>query len=175
MKGKLFEVELGDGLKKMSTRVLTWPIMGKAINEAALWYIGRKVQKELIAHIDKQDLPWKPLAPSTIRQKGHNRYLVDSGYLRDHIRIKVERHTHQFTCKVGPDESMHPSGKPLAQIMHWQEYGTADGHVPARPILRPTARQVIPIAKERINFLYAAGIGYVCGATDVPLRGELRR
>ena len=126
-------------LKKFAPTVLaTMAIAGK--------YIGKMAVTEIQSHIDKQDLPWVPLAESTIRQKkGSTAIYVDGGFFRNNIEVKFKPTAMGFEVEVGPSEVKHPgsnlSMKDLAMIL---EYGTHNGHIPPRPLWRPVWERLAP-------------------------------
>jgi len=73
---------------------------------------------------DATGRPWAPLAPETIRKKGHDTILVDKGKLRqafDHERRGMRLEV------FGEDRTLK-----------WHEYGTEN--MPARPIMNPAGR-----------------------------------
>lgn len=83
---------------------------------------------------DPTGVPWAPLAESTIRNKGHDTILVDSGEYRDSF-------SHDVTGGVG----VGPIGGSAmlkittdSEVAKWHEFGTS--RMPARPIMQPTAR-----------------------------------
>jgi hypothetical protein len=51
--------------------------------------IGKKVVPDMVDIIDEWDTP--PNAPSTVRIKGEDNPLVDTGKMRDSFKVKVER------------------------------------------------------------------------------------
>lgn len=67
--------------------------------------------------------PWKPLAPETIRKKGHDTILVEEGDMRD--SGYVNDHNNELVVDVGYSD----------EKVAFHEFGTED--IPARPILEP--------------------------------------
>lgn len=83
------------------------------------------------------------LADSTIKRKGSDTPLVDSGELLDAIyregtKVSVE------------DTPRSDSGLTNLELAMVHEYGTKDKHIPARPIWRRTYRDFRPVAREKV-------------------------
>ena len=83
-----------------------------------------------------------PNAPSTIRQKGSSKTLVDTSEMVGHV-------THRQTIKggqiVGEIGIFDPE---IAKRAKYNEYGTRD--IPARPFLRPAFDETAPKAAEEM-------------------------
>jgi phage gpG-like protein len=72
--------------------------------------------------------PWEPLAESTIEAKGNDELLVDSGRGKQ-ASLRLAR------WEIGP-KTASMSGEsypPKTFYMQFQQEGTQDGHIPARP------------------------------------------
>ena len=69
--------------------------------------------------------PWHPLSRETIRQKGHDQILVDSGQMRESFGMSVDRDRQEVRIGAGSD------------LVPIHEFGTET--IPRRPILRPAA------------------------------------
>lgn len=109
---------------------------------------GDFVQKKIVGHIDAQDLSWAPLSEHTITLKGGSTTIyVETGLLRDNITVKkVTQSSNGVTFFIGPDDVQTADGEKLTNVMIWLEYGT--DKMPARPLIRPTWEEVLPILKE---------------------------
>ena len=118
--------------------------------KAQLLEDGRMTLEQLVGHIDRQDLGWKALAESTVRQKDNSSIYIDSGFLRNNLtRVEID----DFTVYVGATDMTHePSGLPLHEILIFQEYGTSTQ--PARPLLRPTFEEMKPIIQKNWEKLF---------------------
>ena len=46
------------------------------------------IQEKLIGHIDNQDLPWFSLSPITVRIKKSSKIYIDTGTLKDNIKVR---------------------------------------------------------------------------------------
>ena len=115
---------------------------------------ARKITKQVAENIRLQDFNpiLKPLAESTLNQKEGSDLLIDSGAYVDAIASKANDNE----VSVYLNEIAHPKGrgKSITDIATILEYGTNDGHVPARPHWRPVYAQVLADQekdKERIK------------------------
>ena len=124
--------------------------------EAQLREDGQLILDRMQEHIIEQDLPWTPLAESTIHLKdGYTDIYIDSGYLYDNIEVRrVKSSSSNVTIFVGASAwKRHPdSGLKLSDLMIYLEYGTysEDGsqYIPPRPLIRPTWDEIEPIIKN---------------------------
>lgn len=69
--------------------------------------------------------PWKPLAPSTIRKKGHSQILVDSGHMRE--SLYSDTNFAGNSAQVGFTDG----------TIRFHEFGVPENNLPARPVLGP--------------------------------------
>lgn len=103
-------------------------------HERALIKIENAVVKKILSNVPP------PNAPSTIRQKGSSKTLVDTGEMVGHV-------THRQTIKsgqiIGEIGIFDPE---IAKRARYNEYGTRD--IPARPFLRPAFDETAPKAAE---------------------------
>lgn len=111
---------------------------------------GQYILETLQGHIDSQDLGWTPLAESTIALKnGDDTILVETGFLRNNLKVRQIRSVKNgITFFIGADAwtTHQPSGLKMKQLMIYLEYGTRN--MPARPLVRPTLKEVEPILKK---------------------------
>lgn len=84
-----------------------------------------RLKDALVARIDSNVPP--PNAPATIRKKGHDHTLIDTGEYKNSIEIKVE--PDGFEVGVFDPE--------IAKRAFWNEHGT--DRIPARPVFGPVA------------------------------------
>jgi hypothetical protein len=120
---------------------LTTPILARQ----KLYDDGEKVLKRLQQHIDEQDLPWLPLKESTVRKKGNQIVYVETRYLRDNLSVRrISAGISGATVFIGasPWKRHKPSGLKFSELMAILEYGRRDGHIPPRPLIRPTYEEV---------------------------------
>lgn len=116
--------------------------------QALLYSNGDLILQKMQSHIDQQDLGWLPLSPSTVKNKGNSKIYVETGYLRNNLKVrKVKSPQNGFTIFVGANAwDKHPtSGVSLSKLMIFLEYGTRN--VPPRPLVRPTWEEVEPLVK----------------------------
>lgn len=103
-------------------------------HERALIKIENAVVKKILSNVPP------PNAPSTVRQKGSSKTLVDTGEMVGHV-------THRQTIKsgqiIGEIGIFDPE---IAKRARYNEYGTRD--IPARPFLRPAFDETAPKAAE---------------------------
>jgi len=86
---------------------------------------AKRLKDALVARIDSGVPP--PNAPSTVKRKGHDHTLIDTGEFKNSIEIKV-----------GPDSFEVGVFDPeVADRAFMNEHGTA--YIPARPVFGPTA------------------------------------
>lgn len=74
---------------------------------------------------DAMGRPWEPLSQETIRRKGHDDILIDSGEMRDSFQSDVDRGA--MEARLGSND----------RKLVYHEYGTE--HIPRRPVLGPAA------------------------------------
>lgn len=110
---------------------------------------GELILEKLLEHIDNQDLNWTPLSDATIAKKGHDTIYVETGFLREHLKVrKVRAPKNGLTYFIGADAwTKHaPSGLKFSDLMIYLEYGTEK--IPARPLIRPTMDEVEKIIQR---------------------------
>lgn len=114
---------------------------------------GNLVLQTLVGHIDAQDLPWTPLSERTIAIKGNSTIYVDTGYLRNNLKVRrVRAPANGLTLFIGASAwTRAANGVKLSDLMIWLEYGTTK--MPPRPLIRPTWEEVEPIIKENWRVL----------------------
>jgi hypothetical protein len=88
-----------------------------------------KLQNAMVAEVMSNIPP--PNAPSTIAQKHSSHTLIDSGEMLGHITYKQTEEEGLLHGEVGLFE------EELAKRGAINEYGSGDGHIPARPWQRP--------------------------------------
>lgn len=97
----------------------------------------------IVRHFEAQDLPWKTLNEKYQRAKVMAGYseqiLIRTATLMNNINYQK---LDAFTGYVGVIRKEPRKGYDLAWI---HEFGTRDGRVPARPYMRPSAREFEPI------------------------------
>lgn len=109
--------------------------------QAKLYEDGKVVVETMQGHIDKQDLPWKALAETTVKLKQDEQIYLETGYLRDNIGVrKVKSSSKDVTYFIGASPwKTHPSGVKFSDIIMYMEYGTSTQ--PARPLIQPTYKE----------------------------------
>lgn len=112
---------------------------------------GRMLQKRLVGHIDAQDLKWVPLAPSTVKKKGHSKIYIETGSLKNGILVRrISAPSYGYSLYIGCNPwTRNKDGVKLSDIMIYLEYGTMK--IPARPLVRPTWKEVRAHVKEEMR------------------------
>jgi hypothetical protein len=86
-------------------------------------------------HIANQDLPWKPLSESTLRQKDNKLIYIESGELVSELAVKkIEKNKYFVGAPQGITHSQ--SGLDVSKLMEYLEYGT--DRIPPRPLIKPS-------------------------------------
>lgn len=112
---------------------------------------GNMIKDRLIGHIDAQDLGWIPLSPHTVALKGSDKIYVETGTLRNGMKVRVIRApSNGYSIYIGASAwASNSDGKKLSQVMIWLEYGTSK--MPARPLIRPTWNEVKAQVKDHMR------------------------
>lgn len=121
-------------------------VVGKKLDE-----YGDVLLDRMVEHIDRQDLDWVPLEKSTIARKhGNEMIYYESGFLRDNLRaLKVSGD--EFTIFVGAEgDVVTEKGEYLSDVLFYLEYGSNDGVLPPRPIVRPTWDEMKDLFSDEI-------------------------
>lgn len=115
---------------------------GKAhkIAEDEVGKLANHVQALIRSHIQEQDLPWQPLAESTIKKKGFDDIYLERGEYIVDIGVEVKKKKTRSIFRVGPSDRTARKGLTFQQLATYLEYGTST--IPARPIWAPTFREV---------------------------------
>lgn len=121
-------------------KMLQWlPASLSPICHARLYEDGKLVVERMVEHIERQDLPWKPLSNVTVQKKGNDMIYVETGWLKENLSVRrMKTSPLKSTIFVGasPWKVHKPSGKKFSELMVMLEYGT--DKIPARPLIRPT-------------------------------------
>lgn len=108
---------------------------------------GEFIVETLQGHIEAQDMGWTPLSPRTVAIKGNDTIYVDTGMLRDSIKVRrIRSVANGLTIFVGASAwSKSANGGKASDVMIWMEYGNSKQ--PPRPLIRPTWDEVEPIIR----------------------------
>lgn len=106
----------------------------KGPHEKALIKIENAIVKKILSNVPP------PNAPSTIRQKGSSKTLVDTDEMVGHVTHRQTTEGGQIIGEIG---IFDPE---VAKRARYNEYGTRD--IPARPFLRPAFDETAPKAAE---------------------------
>ena len=106
----------------------------KGPHEKALTKIENAIVKKILSNVPP------PNAPSTIRQKGSSKTLVDTSEMVGHVTHRQTDKGGDIIGEVGIFDSK------IAERARYNEYGTRD--IPARPFLRPAFDETAPKAAE---------------------------
>jgi phage gpG-like protein len=126
-------------LRKEGFMTVTIDFKGPA--ERALIKIENAVVKKILSNIPP------PNAESTIKQKGSSKTLVDSGEMVGHVTHRIAEGGEGPLGLVGEVGLFEEE---LAKRGAINEFGTGDGHIPARPFLRPAFDATAPKAAEEM-------------------------
>ena len=104
-----------------------------------------QIDKAFDSGRDPMGAPWAPLAESTLRQKGHDTILVDTGDYRDSFEMNVT--TSAGLGPTGGSGILEIASE--SDVAKWHEFGTS--RMPARPVLQPTARWLAEQGTDRFE------------------------
>jgi len=109
----------------------------------AMRQCGEELIDVMRGHIEKQDLPWKPLARTTVIMKGSSLIYIETGDLYENgfkVRaLKSDKKGSTFFVGANPWTRHKPSGKKMNELLTELEYGT--DKIPPRPIVRPSVEE----------------------------------
>lgn len=108
----------------------------KGPHEKALIKIENAIVKKILSGVPP------PNAPTTIRQKGSSKTLVDTSEMVGHVTHRQTTEGGQIIGEIG---IFDPE---VAKRARYNEYGTRD--IPARPFLRPAFDETAPKAAEEM-------------------------
>ena len=104
---------------------------------------GEELAEIMRNHVRNQDLSWKPLAPSTVQQKGSNLIYIDTGdLLANGFKVRALRGKQKgakFFVGANVWTKHKPSGLKMSDVMTYLEYGT--DKIPPRPLIRPSVEE----------------------------------
>lgn len=129
---------------KLAKKLVSLPSNIKRGKKEGLDRVGELTVNTVQGHIASQDLGWSPLANSTIKQKGNDTILVETGTLQDAITHNVvDDNTIFIGAKQG---TKYPSGEDINDVLKYHEFGTMKE--PPRPLIRPSYNEVKPQAQK---------------------------
>lgn len=108
--------------------------------------IAQDFKEKIVENIESNYYGFK-LADSTVKRKGSDIPLIDSGELLD----SIYREGTSVSVKDSRRSDSKLTNLELAMV---HEYGTKDKHVPARPIWRNTYRDFRLDAKEKVTTFF---------------------
>jgi len=140
----MFSVDLPNNLtrkiKAIEDLTNNMPDIRDDVARNAAFYYRRKIKE----HIDAQDLNWEPLNPDYKKRKQEQGYdtriWIARGILRRHIKV-ARRGPADYVVTI-PPEAEYPEGINIRKVFFANEYGRLDGSIPARPLFRPTKKEV---------------------------------
>lgn len=116
----------------------------KEARKKSLKAVGDKTLSELRGHIERQDLPWKPLSEKYLRQKAAKSQPLDTlyatGQLRDSITI-IHKEGKVF-IGIPKGARTKDGGDDLTIIAAVHEFGSDGRGIEARPLFQPTFADV---------------------------------
>lgn len=127
-------------LKALESLEKELPYVKDAMARNAAFYYRRKIKEA----INAQDLDWEELSPkykAWKKRMGYDeRIWIARGILRKNL--KVVRFSFANYAVTVPPGAEYPEGIRVRNVLLIQEFGTADGRIPARPLFRPVRQQV---------------------------------
>jgi len=121
--------------------------------------LAREYKKQLLRHIENQDLRWKALNPAYLREKERRGYslktLKATGVMKK--AIKVHKTPDGYFTGITGDEK-YEDGTSVSLVAHTHEYGSPSKKIPARPLFRPTRRKML---KNINNFVRTENTKYI--------------
>ena len=119
------------------------------------------VVKALKLHIENQDLGWAKLNPAYLKykiRKGRSRLtLVSTSTLLNSITYELKNDGLESFVGV-LRKGKRKDGKPPTLIAAVMEYGSAARGIPARPLFRPTFKELLPKFQARYKKALKAAI-----------------
>lgn len=105
---------------------------------------AQEIKEDIQTSIKSQKGNWKPLDSDTIKAKGHNKILLDTGQLVDSITV-TENGDNYVVSPTGT----HTGGISNSDLAKLHEYGTEN--MPPRPIFRPVYNEYEKIVPEEVS------------------------
>ena len=132
--------DLNEKMKALDELDRSLPEINDAMARNAAFYYRRKIKEK----IDAQPENWEPLSKDYLKEKKRKGYdhriWIARGILRRHLKVVKFGHAN-YAVTIPPDAT-YPEGVSIRKVMLINEFGTLDGRVPARPLLRPTRDEV---------------------------------
>ena len=99
---------------------------------------ARKYKRTVKNHLIKQDLPWEPLQPKTIEDKGHDKILIDTRLYLQSITEFRKQYVYYVGIKSG---TRYENGKDVARIARIHEVKSYRGG-PYRALWNPSYEEL---------------------------------
>ena len=121
--------------------------------------LAREYKKQLLRHIENQDLKWKDLNPAYLRSKEKRGYSLKTWKATGRLKkaIKVIKTPEGYFTGITGDEK-YEDGTSVSMVAHIHEYGSPTRGIPARPLFRPTRRKML---KNINNFVRTENKKYI--------------
>ena len=141
----MYLVKFPKNVKHKLARLKTLGMENKVFVERVTEAIAREYKKQLLRHIENQDLKWKELSPKYKAWKTKNGFSEKvwkaTGTLKDNIVIFK---TESGSWYVGIDNgAQYEDGTSVALVAVVHEYGSPSRNIPARPLFRPTRQKML--------------------------------
>lgn len=165
------QVKLSPGWDRVNRLLTTGPARLQNASRRALLQEGHYLRKKIVQGFTSQAPGGKqflPLAPSTLaRRKSRGfkgtKILIVTGDLRNSVSVLTMRGGDLVFIGVARTVRRKDSGEEQVNIAAVHEFGTRDGHVPARPFIGPIMEEYAPHARNRflrrVAFLLAGDFG----------------
>jgi hypothetical protein len=125
-------------------------------NDLMLKRIALKAEQMAKDHLQKQDLGWEALKPSTLKQKirkglSEKTLIATSSYFQSITSFNDKNAAYAGVKRTARNKE----GQELANIAKIQEYGSKVRNIPARPLWQPVFRAMIRYIREKQLFAKA--------------------
>lgn len=118
--------------------------LGKDLNMANMEALARVgllyatwIKQNIVARGVPAGKPFAPNAPSTINRKGSSKPLIDNADMKNSVRHQMDGKTVFIGLLRTTPHPAYTGG--VANLGEIHEYGTRNGHIPARPFIEPVA------------------------------------
>jgi hypothetical protein len=114
--------------------------------------LAREYKKQLLIHIEKNNLPWKPLNPKYLEWKREQglwrKTWKATGQLKGDIEV-IKTPTGWWAGILGTKK--YSDGTLVSLVAIVLEYGSPTKNIPARPLFRPTRRKMLGNIKKFVR------------------------
>lgn len=117
------------------------------LRDQIAYYLATQLLRIIDSHLEEQDLPWPPLSPAYAERKARKgldpRIWVATSELRSYFAVwKTGREPGSYAVGIPRHLTHKESGLPAWQLAAILEFGVPDHHLPARPLMRPSLKDL---------------------------------